>query len=195
MQAIVALPALLVAVSAAAPARAIDAAALRACEAGLRDAVRARYPASGTVEVQRDGVRQQQTGKGHLALSGRGQVQTRDASWRRLTFECGYDTRAGAVRGVRVDVASAASAAGGAPLTPAYVCKRAVARRIHDDHPASGKIRWSVPALREQPLGTGETAVTGRGRIQTQYGDWRRFSFSCTYDARRGRATRATAKF
>ena len=176
-------------------ARDLNGAAARACESALRDKVRAKYPASGRVEVRGDSLRQKQTGKDRLVISGGAQVETRDAGWRRLTFECGYDTRSSSVASVRYDIASGSSAGGGAPLTPAYVCKKAVARRIHDAHPASGKIRWSVPGLNEQPAGNGQTHVTGRGRIQTQYGDWRRFSFSCTYDARSGRATRANAKF
>lgn len=174
---------------------AADGAALDACGRALGDKVRAKYPASGRVEVTRDSVREQQSGRDRLVLSGRGQVETRNDGWRRLTFECTYDTRARAVNTVRYDIASASSSGGGAPMTPSSVCKKAVSRRIHDDYPASGKIRWSVPDLREQPMGNGQTAVTGRGRIQTQYGDWRRFSFSCTYDARSNRVTRANAKF
>jgi hypothetical protein len=173
----------------------LNGAALRTCESALRDRVGAKYPGSGRVEVRQESVRQKQTGKDRLVLSGGGQVGTRNGGWRRLTFECGYDTRTNAVASIRYDVAAASSTSGGAPLTPAYVCKKAVARRIHDDHPASGKIRWSVPGLREQAIGNGQTIVTGRGRIQTRYGDWRRFTFSCTYDARRNRATRANAKF
>lgn len=176
-------------------AGALNGAAVRACESALRDRVHAKYPASGRVEVRQDSLRQKQTGKDRLVLSGGGQVETRNEGWRRLTFECGYDTRTNSVAAVRYDVAAASSSGGGAPLTPAYVCKKAVARRIHDDHPASGKIRWSVPDLREQATGNGQTNVTGRGRIQTRHGDWRRFTFSCTYDGRSGRATRTATKF
>ena len=70
-----------------------------------------------------------------------------------------------------------------------------MAKRIHDAHPASGKIRWLVRSIAEQRVASQQTAVTGAGRIQTRDGDWRRFSFSCSYDHRSGRATRVGAAF
>lgn len=174
-------------------ASAASAPAVRACEAELRAKVHAKHPASGRVEVTADSVREQKKGEGRLAISGAGRVETRDAGWRRLTFDCAYDTRAGTATSLRFAIAAAGG--GSTQYSPAYVCKRAVAKRIHDAHPASGKIRWSVPGLSERPTGNGQTHVSGNGRIQTQHGDWRRFTFTCTYDGRSGRATQAAAKF
>lgn len=175
------------------PVSAASAPAVRACEAELRTKVHAKHPASGRVEVTPDTIREQKKGEGRLAIRGAGRVETRNAGWRRLTFECAYDTRAGTATSLRFEIAAAGGS--GTQDAPAHVCKRAVARRIHDAHPASGKIRWSVPGLSERPVGNGQTHVSGNGRIQTRHGDWRRFTFTCTYDGRSGRATQASAKF
>ena len=171
----------------------IDAAARRACEDAVRTKVRASCPACGRFELQSDSAHRQGTDK-QIAVRGSGRVGTRDADWRRLTFNCIYNLREGTVSSARYDIAPSG---GGASQkeTPAYVCKRAVAKQIHDAHPASGKIRWLVRSLAEQRVGNRQTAVTGAGRIQTRAGDWRRFSFSCSYDERSGRATRTRATF
>ena len=168
-----------------------DSAAQRACAAVLRDKVRAKYPNSGRVEVDSASAHRQGSNK-QITIRGTGRVETRDAGWRRLTFNCIYNAPQSAVTSLRYDIAPASGSGGQA--TPSYVCQRAVARKIHDKHPASGKIRWLVNSINEQPAGT-QTNVTGAGRIQTQYGDWRRFTFSCTYDNRTGRATRTNARF
>jgi hypothetical protein len=170
-----------------------DAAARRACETAVRTKVRTDYPACGRVELQSDSAHRQGTDK-QVAIRGSGRVETRDGGLRRLTFNCIYNLREGAVSSARYDIAKAG---GGSQTgaTPAYVCKRAVAKRIHDSHPASGKIRWLVSSIAERRVSNQQTAVTGAGRIQTQYGDWRKFTFSCTYDHRTGRASRAGATF
>src|SRR5512144_1897824 len=106
----------------------IDSAARRACEGAVRAKVRADYPACGHVELQSDSAHRQGTDK-QIAIRGSGRVETRDADWRRLTFNCIYNLREGAVSSARYDVAPSG---GGASQkeTPAYVCKRTVARRI-----------------------------------------------------------------
>jgi hypothetical protein len=162
--------------------------ASRACETALRSKVRANHPNSGRVEVSSANAQQS---KGQITIRGAGRVETRDAGWRRLTFDCIYNTKHGDVASLRYDICTAN---GGTQATPSYVCKRAVAKRIHKDHPASGRIRWLVSSIREQPSDA-LTLVTGSGRIQTQDGNWRKFTFNCTYDNRSGRAKRASAKF
>ena len=166
----------------------ISSSASRACETALRNKVRANHPSSGRVEVLSANERQS---KGQITIRGTGRVEARDAGWRRLTFDCIYNTKHGDVASLRYDVGTAN---GGAQATPSYVCKRAVAKRIHNDHPASGKIRWLVSSIREQPSDA-LTLVTGSGRIQTQDGNWRKFTFNCSYDNRSGRAKRTSAKF
>src|SRR5512139_818893 len=115
----------------------IDSAARRACESAVRTKVHADYPGCGRVELQTDSAHRQGTDK-QIAVRGSGQVETRGADWRRLTFNCIYNLREGAVSSARYDIA--ASGGGGSQKeTPAYACKRAVAKRIHAAYPASGK--------------------------------------------------------
>ena len=170
-----------------------DSTAQRACAGALRERVRSDYPQSARVEVQSTTVHRQGSNK-QFTVRGSGRVETRNSSWRRLTFNCIYNVDRGAVTSLRYDIAPA-SGGGNGQATPSYVCKRAVARKIHDAHPASGKIRWLVSSINEQPASGRQTLVTGKGRIQTRDGTWRRFTFSCTYDDRSGRAVRANARF
>ena len=100
-----------------------------------------------------------------------------------------------AVAGLAVGFAVTAVAADVVILKDGFVLQGTVRKEttsIHD--PASGKIRWLVSSIREQPSDA-LTLVTGSGRIQTQDGNWRKFTFNCSYDNRSGRAKRASAKF
>lgn len=172
----------------------VDAGAARACENAVRSRMRDQHPNSGRVEVFANSLRQRQTKHNQIGIHGAGQVETRDSGWRKFSFDCAVQPTGNKVASVRVDVESL-SRSGASRTTPSSVCKRAVAARIHRDHPASGKIRWLVPSMKEQAAGSHLTIVTGRGRIQTRDTTWRKFSFRCDYDARTGKASNLRAKF
>ena len=110
--------------------------ASRACETALRNKVRAEHPNSGRVEVLSDS--EKKKAGSQTAVTGTARVETRDAGWRRLTFDCLYNTR-GEAASVRYDIGGSAGGGSDTKATPTYVCKRAVAKRIHNDHPASGR--------------------------------------------------------
>jgi hypothetical protein len=174
----------------------VEAGAARACENAVRRQMRDQHPNSGQVEVFANSLRQRQTKQNQIGIHGAGQVETRDSGRRKFSFDCVVQPNGNQVSSVRLEVESLSRFGGHTSrTTPSAVCKRAVAARIHRDHPASGKIRWLVASMKEQAAGSHTTIVTGRGRIQTRDGTWRKFSFRCDYDARTGKASNVRAKF
>jgi hypothetical protein len=174
------------------PAAAARDDAVEACAEAVRARVHAEHPGSGRIALQPDAAHRQGTDK-QVTIRGTGEVETREAGPRPLTFTCIYNVGRGAVTSARVAIADATH--GGGPAAAASACQRAVSARVHDDHPAAGRIRWLVSSLAQTPAPHHQTVVSGAARIRTRDGEWRRFTFSCAIDDRSGRATRIRADF
>jgi hypothetical protein len=68
-------------------------------------------------------------------------------------------------------------------------CQQRVIDKIESDHPQSRGTTINSNSVQTRQQNGNKTLVTGRGRVRTQKGDYRNFTFSCEYYDTSGRVS------
>lgn len=68
-------------------------------------------------------------------------------------------------------------------------CQQRVIDKMETDHPQSRGAKIDTNSIQTRQQGSNRILVTGRGRVRTQKGDLRGFTFSCVYNDFSGRVS------
>ena len=100
-------------------------------------------------------------------------------------------TTAAAGRGMMLLLAIALAATSGCSTLRRGTgdCQQRVIDKIENDHPQSRGTSIDSSSIETHKQGASRVLVTGRGRVRTQKGDYRQFTFSCVYNDSSGRVS------
>lgn len=69
-------------------------------------------------------------------------------------------------------------------------CQQRILDKIRADHPQSQRSTIDADSVVRRSQGDNRVGISGRGKVKTAKGDFRNFSFSCTYDEDNDRLTK-----
>jgi len=177
------------------------AASTKTCEAVINDDVKREYPKAKNIAWNMSSAAQEEVSKREVRLQGSGSYKGDSGRGRSYSFDCTYNTSDDRVvaaswtssfDGKRHVVVAAPRAEGPTPEEVAKACRGPVERLVSKEFPSSvGQLELIEDTL-ELAKRQGALRLTGEGRFRGGGGTWRRFTFTCDYDADDKKVTDAT---
>lgn len=170
------------------------------CQMVINEDIEEEFPKAKGISWDMDSVGEEDA-KREVRLTGLGSYKGDSGKKREFEFECTYDKGDERVSGAwwqssfdrkrHVVVES-----GDKPETPEsevnQACRRAVLDEVREGFPSSVKNLELLSESIERSIADGVHELAGEGRFQGGGGTWRRFTFTCSYDAHEAEVTAAS---